>query len=199
MNVLVESDPGRQRRALAGMAVAYPILLLVSQWVVTGAEGQVGSFVVLPEAGFWPERLSIILLMAFLVAGGWFTKSLATPQSPLGGRSGDWIVGFLIVGTFAGIVVGVAAGVIPFPGGSGVALLFVIGTSVILGFTSALMFGFSPAFGLGFPIIFPFAVLVFAELSGGFAGSLGGALAVICAVVTEFLVRRGKPVLREFC
>ena len=38
------------------LAVAYPLLLLVGQWVVTGAEGRVGSFVVLPEADFWPER-----------------------------------------------------------------------------------------------------------------------------------------------
>ena len=47
------------------LAVAYPLLLLIGQWVVTGAEGRVGSFVVLPEADFWWERAIIIVLRSF--------------------------------------------------------------------------------------------------------------------------------------
>lgn len=41
------------------LAVAYPVLLLVGQWVVTGAEGRIGSFVLLPEAEFWPGRAAL--------------------------------------------------------------------------------------------------------------------------------------------
>jgi|AntRauTorcE11898_2_1112593.scaffolds.fasta_scaffold04490_2 hypothetical protein len=49
------------------IAVAYPILLLVGQWVIKGDEGRVGSFVVLAAADFWPQRAKVVLLLLFFV------------------------------------------------------------------------------------------------------------------------------------
>ncbi|WP_343755424.1 hypothetical protein, partial [Rhodovulum strictum] len=62
------------------LAVAYPLLLLVGQWVVTGGEGRVGSFVVMPEAGFWPER-ALITGALFLFIGGNLGSRLIDRQS----------------------------------------------------------------------------------------------------------------------
>lgn len=48
------------------IAVAYPILLLVGQWVWTGNEGRMGNFVMLPEAERLSERtLVIVFLLTF--------------------------------------------------------------------------------------------------------------------------------------
>ncbi|WP_132696281.1 hypothetical protein [Rhodovulum steppense] len=49
--------------------MAYPLLLLVGQWVVTGGEGRVGSFIVMPEAGFWPEQALVLGAFGLLAFG----------------------------------------------------------------------------------------------------------------------------------
>ncbi|HDR28589.1 hypothetical protein [Rhodovulum sp.] len=49
--------------------MAYSLLLLVGQWIVTGAEGRVGSFVVLPEAALWPDRAATLGVFGILIPG----------------------------------------------------------------------------------------------------------------------------------
>lgn len=73
------------------LAVAYPILLIVGQWVVTGAEGQVGSFVVLPEADFWWAR-AVALLIVLIMAGGAIGDRLAKcSQRPAVKKLAGWL------------------------------------------------------------------------------------------------------------
>ncbi|MEI4232724.1 hypothetical protein [Roseovarius sp. D22-M7] len=38
------------------LAMAYPAVLLIGQWVVTGVKEQADGVVVVPEAEFWPDR-----------------------------------------------------------------------------------------------------------------------------------------------
>lgn len=176
------------------LAIAYPILLLVGQWVVTGEEGRVGSYIVLPEDDFWLWRLSILLIAILLPAVAFVSiKAFATTPQTFGNIRGDWLFLFLFVNANAGTVLGVAAGVIPFPGGGGGALLFAIVISFLFAFTFAFSFGFSLAFVLGFVISLPFSVLIVAEVLGALAGAFAGALAATFAFVTEFFVRLGKP------
>ncbi|TVR47686.1 MAG: hypothetical protein EA386_07000, partial [Rhodobacteraceae bacterium] len=96
------------------IAVAYPILLLVGQWVVTGNEGRVGSFVVLPEATFWPER-AVVMLILLIVAAGFVGRKLAiASQRPTAMEIAGWLpflpvlvaVALLLLLLIAGVGVG---------------------------------------------------------------------------------------------
>lgn len=51
------------------VAVVYPLLLLLGQWVATGTDGQLGSTIVLPAAEFWPERALFLIAMLIMIAG----------------------------------------------------------------------------------------------------------------------------------
>ena len=80
------------------LAVAYPILLLVGQWVVTGTDMGIGSYVAVPEAGFWPNRAAA---GAVVVAAGVFVVFVvvATVASyAQGGRGKLRLVSFLLTG-----------------------------------------------------------------------------------------------------
>jgi len=83
------------------LAVAYPILFLVGQWVVTGAEGRVGSFVVLPETDFWPERA----MPSVLVVAGAVIVAAAVASYSLEGRGKQRLSRFLLTGVVIGAVV----------------------------------------------------------------------------------------------
>ncbi|ARE41666.1 hypothetical protein RGUI_3525 [Rhodovulum sp. P5] len=51
------------------LAVAYPLVLLVGQWIVTGEDGKVGTALVLPAADFWPDRAAVLGAYAVLAFG----------------------------------------------------------------------------------------------------------------------------------
>ena len=91
------------------LAVAYPLVLLVGQWVVTGAEGRVGSFVVLPAAEFWPERAAVLLIV-LLLTGGFVGDQLASAsQRPLVKKVAGWLFPLAGAVAFAVAVAGAVA------------------------------------------------------------------------------------------
>lgn len=81
------------------LAVAYPILLLVGQWVVTGAEGRIGNLAVLPEAAFWPARASFAASLLILATGKIGEILASASQRPGWSKASGWL--FLVAVAFA--------------------------------------------------------------------------------------------------
>ena len=137
------------------LAVAYPLVLLVGQWVVTGAEGRVGSFVVLPAAEFWPERAAVLLIV-LLLTGGFVGDQLASAsQRPLVKKVAGWLfplalavagagevafavaVAVAVAFAGAGAVAGAGAGAFAFAGAGEVAFAFAAAVAVAVAFAGA--------------------------------------------------------------
>jgi hypothetical protein len=96
------------------IAVAYPILLPVGQWVVTGAAARIGGFELLPAAGFWWDRAAMCLAVG-VVTLGFFLPALGRALS--GGRFRERIVwaqlgAFIIAMFLAGGQLGTGGGLI---------------------------------------------------------------------------------------
>lgn len=85
------------------LAVAYPILLIVGQWVVTGAQGKVGSFVLLPETGFWPARAALVAAFLVLAAGKVGRNLVLTSSRLVWRRRFGWLSRLALI-AFAGLV-----------------------------------------------------------------------------------------------
>ncbi|SIO15445.1 hypothetical protein SAMN05444722_0633 [Rhodovulum sp. ES.010] len=84
------------------IAVAYPLLLLLGQWLVTGVEGRVGSALVLPRASLWPDRIGALVPFAILSLT-LLPRSMLTKQVRRLGRKRA--ISLLILGLlFAGLV-----------------------------------------------------------------------------------------------
>ena len=105
------------------LAVAYPLVLLVGQWVVTGAEGRVGSFVVLPAAEFWPERAAVLLIV-LLLTGGFVGDQLASAsQRPLVKKVAGWLFPLALAVAGAGEVAFAVAVAVAFAGAGAIEAL----------------------------------------------------------------------------
>ena len=110
------------------LAVAYPLLLLVGQWVVTGAEGRIGSFVVLPEADFLPERVVVVVVLILLIlTGGAVGRNLASAsQRPTAKKVADWLFLIAVAATGAVAAAVAFAGAVAFAAAVAVALAVAI-------------------------------------------------------------------------
>ncbi|MGY6548854.1 MAG: DUF3488 domain-containing protein [Roseinatronobacter sp.] len=98
------------------IALAYPMLLLVGQWVWTGEEGRIRSVVALPEAAFWPERALWIGFLLFLTAGFVAHAFASASQRPIWRKpaGGQPLFAVALAGTSAGVVAGTFEGVVAF-------------------------------------------------------------------------------------
>lgn len=74
------------------VAVAYPLLLLVGQWAVTGDEGQLGNTIVLPAAEFWPDRAAFLIAMLIMIAGKIGQNWLSASSNPFLRQSSAWLL-----------------------------------------------------------------------------------------------------------
>ncbi|TVS06783.1 MAG: hypothetical protein EA407_00505 [Rhodobacteraceae bacterium] len=159
------------------IAVVYPILLLVGQWVVTGAEGRVGSFVVLPEAVFWPER-TVVILMLLIVSAGFLGRKLASAsQRPAVAKLADWLplLAAAIAGTGAVTFAGAGAGTFALAG----AIVLAVGAAA------------TGAIAMAIAFVIAAALAVAGVGAAAFAGVFAGAVAL--AVVVKYLDKSARP------
>jgi hypothetical protein len=73
------------------IAVAYPILLPVGQWVVTGDAARIGSFEFLPAAPFWWDRAVAIVALAILTLGFVARNLAAASRHRVMRQAADWL------------------------------------------------------------------------------------------------------------
>jgi hypothetical protein len=167
------------------LAVAYPLLLLVGQWVATGAEVRVGSFAILPAADFWPER-AVVLLIALILTGSVVGRKRASAsQRPTVKKVA---INLLFIAVLAAVAVAVAVA-------GSVALAFAV--------AAAAAFAGAGAFAVAFAFALPFAFAFTFASEGACAGAcdVAGtvALAFAAGVLAAVLVldRRGKQRLAQ--
>ncbi|WP_428696394.1 hypothetical protein [Stappia sp.] len=152
------------------LAVAYPILLLVGQWVVTGAEGRIGNLAVLPEAAFWPARAALVASLLILAAGKIGEILASASPKPGWSKASDWLflVAFAVAFAFAFAFAGAGA------------VAFAVAGAVVVAGAVAVAFVFAGAVVVPGAFVGIFAV----------AGAVAGAVAV--AVAVAFMDRRGR-------
>lgn len=166
------------------LALTYPILLLVAQWIVTGAEGRVGSIVILSGAEFWPERTTTLLALLILMAGKVGYNFALASQRPALQKASVWlaisIVGFAfafawIAEDISGLAVSTAIAITGISLISvGAAIPYTFGTGVAAGIVGA----GAAATGVQSSLL----------LAGGAA-----VLVAAATVALEFLDKHGKP------
>ncbi|WP_306030685.1 hypothetical protein [Stappia sp. MMSF_3263] len=173
------------------LAVAYPILLLVGQWVVTGAEGRIGSLPVLPEAEFWSARAALMAVLLILVAGKIGQNLTSASPRPGWSKASGWL--FFFAFAFAIVAAVIATGAGPF------ALAVVIAGVGAFALAGAVVDVDVGASATGTALVGAGTGAGAFAVSGTFAGAVAiavasaGAGAVAGAVAIEFLDRRGGP------
>lgn len=166
------------------LAVAYPILLLVGQWVVTGAEGRIGNFPILPEVDFWSARAGLVGALLVLAVGRTGQYLVSVSPRPTWQTAADWLfllaifVAFAVAGTFAGAdafafaFTGAGAGVLAVAFASALLVAFVVVSA------GAFAVGGAAAFAAGYA----------AAVAGISADAGAGAVAVESAVTFALVV-----------
>jgi hypothetical protein len=121
------------------LAVAYPIMLLVGQWIVTGAEGRIGNLAVLPEAAFWPVRAALVASLLILAAGKIGETLASASPRPAWRKAADWLFLFAFAGAiaFVGSVAVAFAGAGAFVFAGSVAFAGAGAVAAAIGFTGA--------------------------------------------------------------
>lgn len=165
------------------LAVAYPILLLVGQWVATGAEGRIGSLPVLPEVDFWPARAALVAALLIVVAGKACKKMMSATQSASTRKLSGWLPPDVIGGAVAGMVAGANAG--SFAGGVAVAFAF----STMFSGADAVVFAFAFASAFTFAYMNTYIGYIIIVVIVAFLTSF----AIVFAV--EVMEKRGRQVL----
>jgi hypothetical protein len=166
------------------IAVAYPFLLLVGQWVVTGQDGRIGSFVLLEAAPFWWDRAiaagCLVILTLVFVA-----RKLASASSNRVARQAADFVPFLAMG-FVFLVIWAFRDQIA----GALALAFAVAAAVAVAFAAAFAFASAVAFaGIAAGTA---AGAVALALAGALAGALPGAVAVIVAFTVVYLDEKDR-------
>ncbi|MGK8235197.1 hypothetical protein ACLGGT_13650 [Roseovarius sp. MS2] len=161
------------------LAVAYPILLMVGQWTVTGAEGRLDGLVVLPGTEFWPNRAAFLFMVILLIVGIAGTKRMAASEQPRVRRNAGWLLILAFVFAFAIAVAFVGAFSFAFAGAFSavVAIAFAGAYALVVEGTFAVVF--AGAFASAFAVAVAFGVV----LSGAFVGAFTVGFAVAGAMV----------------
>jgi len=156
-------------------AVAYPIMLLVGQWVATGSEARLGNFPVLAEAEFWPARAAILAAILILTTGK-IAQTLASASLRPGLRNAaDW----LILVAFALALAGVLADAVPLTGTFAVVLA---GVGAVNGVGALVLTG---------------AIAGAVALAVGFAGALAAVVTVALALAGAFALAGAIDLMDE--
>jgi hypothetical protein len=159
------------------IAVAYPIMLLVGQWIVTGQDGRIGGFVLLEAAPFWWDRAVVVGVLVLLI--------LSFVARKLASASPHRVVRQVADGLPIGAVAVAAAIAIAFAGPFAGAVAFVGAFAFAGGFAGAIAFvgAFAFAGGVASAGAFAFAGAFLVAVAGAGAG----------AVAVEYLDKRGRP------
>ena len=172
------------------IAVAYPILLLVGQWIVTGGEGRVDSFIMLAGAPFWPERALVVMLLLML-AGKLIGPNLASASHRATRRQSENALDVIIImGVFLTAVAVASIFWVPDIGAITVA---VAGVGVFTG-TVAMFFALKGALSVALAVVIVVGLTISDRGAGAFAVAVtvlgAGALAVAFAI--EYFDDRGR-------
>jgi len=132
------------------IAVAYPVLLPVAQWIVTGAAAQIASFVFLEAAPFWWDRALVLFCLAGLAAGALGEAAASRSQNSTANRFAGWlpifalVVAIIIAGSVVETLAASVAAAATFVG------IFAIRGTVAGAFASAGAFSATGALALAF-------------------------------------------------
>ena len=163
------------------LAVIYPLVLLMIQWGISGANTGIGAVTALPAEERWWVRLAatgpIVLLL--------ITRMLASAtQRRVFEKAAEWLIWTVFAGAVAAAGAAAAAGA-----GAGAAAAAGAGAVAAAGaFTVAGAFAGAFAFAAAFAAAFAFAVA--AAGAGAFAVAAAGAGAVAAAFAAAHLVGR---------
>lgn len=163
------------------IAVAYPLILVTAQWIISGQEMWLGSFPVYPEADFWPARAGTLGAYVILICGMIARKLASASPQRFWQSVADWLL--IIAGTLA------LAFAFAFAG----ALAGALAVAFALAGTLAFAFALAGTLALAFAVALAFA----GALAGAFAGALALAVALAVALALAFevakLVEIGRP------
>jgi hypothetical protein len=155
------------------IAVAYPVLLPVLQWLVTGAAALIGNFEFMPAAPFWWERTTILSGIAFCMIGVVLQKRMSTSRQ-LSVRNAGYrflLLTFSITGVFA--IAFLVAGHVLFTAAVAVLLIGSVVAASVLGGTVA----------FAMAVTFAFAILAYQDALYAYLVLVSVAFGVTFAVI----------------
>lgn len=171
------------------IAVAYPVLLPVLQWLVTGETARIGSFEFLPAAPFWWERATVLGVLAGLLLG--FAARLMARASRYAvlRKAADRLP---LVAVFAAIVAAAATEApVPLAGAAAVTLAMAI--AIALAAAGAAAAPASAAVAVVGAFLVAFDADAQAETAAVMALALVLAGAIAVSVAAFLLDRAGRP------
>jgi hypothetical protein len=138
------------------IAVAYPVLLPVGQWLVTGATAQIGSLVFLDVAPFWWDRAIVLCCFAGLSLGVMGRKMAAASRHRVLRQAADWLPILAFLFAFAGAF----------------AISGTVAVSVVVTFTGAFAVPGAVSVVVAVVMAFAGAVVVVVAIAGALAGAV---------------------------
>ena len=112
------------------IAVAYPIVLPVGQWIVTGAEGRIGDFVLLEAAPFWWDRAAMVAVLVILALCVVARRLAVASQYPALRQVANWVPSGAVAGVLALAVA--FAGAVAIAGALGIALAGAVAVALVV-------------------------------------------------------------------